>query len=50
VTALDVLCLVLAGLVLAVLVAFVLRQAYRRANPKPRPPGSLTSVGQGRPG
>ena len=30
------------------LAAFALLQVYRRANPKPRPPGSLTTVSRGR--
>lgn len=44
----DVVALVLAGVLLAAIVVHALRCAYRRANPRRRPVGSLTSVGQGR--
>jgi hypothetical protein len=47
-TPLDVACIVLSFLALAALAAFALLQVYRRANPKPRPPGSLTTVSRGR--
>lgn len=44
----DALCLVLSGLMLAGILGHVVHQIYRRAHPKPRPPGCLTSVEQGR--
>jgi hypothetical protein len=44
----DVLCIALCALGLIALVVAAVWQAYRQANPKPRPPGSLTTVDQGR--
>lgn len=44
----DTVALLLASATLLGLVAHIVRQAYRRAHPKPRPPGALTTVEQGR--
>ncbi len=44
----DIVCLILSGLVLLGLAVHIGHQFYRRAHPKPRPPGALTSVEQGR--